>query len=187
MHALIITAQPNSNGFTHKIAKQYAGTLHTKGDTSEIIDLYASEYQLPFLSFENEKEIPENQTRNLLQQKITDAKKIIFVFPMWWSEYPAIVKNFIDNVFTVGFAFRYSKGMPEGLLTDKISEVYMTCDAPRWLYFFFGLPFKKIFSQKILGFCGIKVVQFKLFGNIRKSSEEEKSSILQTITSLALK
>lgn len=186
MNVLIIKAQPSEKGFIHQIAQQYEGTSKTKGDNVEIIDLYAPEYQMPFLQFENQKHIPENETRTLLQQKIKNAHKLVFVFPMWWGEYPAIVKNFIDNVFMAGFAFRFEGRNPIGMLTTKTAEVYMTCDAPRWLYFFIGFPFKKLFTKQILGFCGIQVSRFKLFGNISSSTPEKKSSILQKITSFVL-
>lgn len=187
MNILIFTAQPNTQGFTHQIAKQYEGTVKTKGHTVEIIDLYEDAYQLPFLSFQEDGSLFPNQTRIALQEKIAMADRLVFVFPMWWGEYPAIVKNMIDNVYTAGFAFTFEKnGMPKGLLAEKIAEVYMTCDAPRWTLFLFGFPFKKLFTQKILGFCGIKTTRFHLFGSAKDLTTDKKSKILQKITAIAL-
>ena len=43
---------------------------------------------------------------------ITWADQIIFIYPIWWSGMPAMLKGFIDRVFTAGFAYSYGK---EGL------------------------------------------------------------------------
>lgn len=174
-------------GFTHQIAKQYEGTAKTKGSTVEIIDLYDEAYVLPFLTFQEDRSAYPNENRIKIQEKISMADKIVFVFPMWWSEYPAIVKNMLDNVLMSGFAFEFqTNGIPKGLLSDKTAEVYMTCDAPRWMYFFFGFPFKKLFTQKTLGFCGIKTTRFHLFGSTKNLTADKKSKILQKITAIAL-
>lgn len=187
MNILIITAQPSKSGFIHQIAKQYEGTSKTQGNTVEMLDLYDEEWQMPFLSFESMKDITLTPTVLRIQEKVRSADKIVFAFPMWWSEYPAIVKNWVDNILTAGFAFEYQEnGIPKGLLTGKTAEVYMTCDAPRWMYFFFGFPFKKLFTKKILGFCGICTTRFHLYGSASKLSAEKKAKILQKITSIAL-
>ncbi len=183
---LIFIAQPSSKGLIRQMAKQYEGTVKTKGEDVEIIDLYEEQYQMPFLQFEDQKAIPENAARTLLQSKISESDHLVFFFPMWWGEYPAIMKNFIDNVFMPGYAFKFKDGRPVGLLTKKTAEVYMTCGAPRWYYFIFGFPFKKLFTSNTLKFCGISVRQFRLFGNAEKVSPEKKSEILQKITSYAL-
>ena len=45
--------------------------------------------------------------RSALQEKIILADEVIFVFPIWHVNVPAILKNFFDTVFTSGFAYRY--------------------------------------------------------------------------------
>lgn len=39
------------------------------------------------------------------QQQLLDADMIIVQFPLYWSTYPAVLKYWIDEVFTYGFAF----------------------------------------------------------------------------------
>jgi len=40
---------------------------------------------------------------------ITWADHLIFIFPIWWSGMPAILKGFIDRVFAADFAYSYKK------------------------------------------------------------------------------
>jgi NAD(P)H dehydrogenase (quinone) len=37
-----------------------------------------------------------DETTKKIQAKITWADELIFIFPIWWGDAPAIVKNFID-------------------------------------------------------------------------------------------
>ena len=38
---------------------------------------------------------------------VTWADHLIFIFPIWWSGMPAILKGFIDRVFVADFAYSY--------------------------------------------------------------------------------
>ncbi|MEW6484879.1 MAG: NAD(P)H-dependent oxidoreductase [Pseudomonadota bacterium] len=39
------------------------------------------------------------------QRLLTEHERIIFQFPLYWYSYPAILKQWIDDVFTPGFAY----------------------------------------------------------------------------------
>ncbi len=53
------------------------------------------------------------------QKKLSQATELIFIFPVWWWDLPAILKSFIDKVMLSGFAFLEEKttGDLKGLLT----------------------------------------------------------------------
>ncbi len=186
MKTLIITAQPSSKGFVHTIASQYLGTKNNTETTAEIINLYDEQYQIPFLKFEDAREIENSETVKKLQNKIADADELVFIFPLWWGSMPAILKNFFDNVFSSGFAFTYENGRPTALLTEKTAKIITTYDAPSWAYLFTSFPIKKLLKNNILGFCGIKTTDFLDFGSIGKASESDKKEIIKKITTLAL-
>jgi NAD(P)H dehydrogenase (quinone) len=44
-----------------------------------------------------------------MQEKILWADEIVLVFPIWWGDMPAIMKNWMDCNFMSGFAFKYEK------------------------------------------------------------------------------
>ena len=179
MKKLIITATPNKWSFTHAISNE----IVNKYKDSEIIDLYDKKYRLDFLEFENKREMPKKDTIKLIQKKIKNSDEIIFVFPIWWWNMPAIMKNMFDSVFISGFAFEY---WPEGkkeLLTDKIWSVIATCDAPANIYLensdWTWINLKTYFEKSLFWFCGIKMWKFKLFWEFRTSSEDERKEFLE--------
>lgn len=190
MNILIVTAHPSSQGFTHQIANQYLGTKHTQGSEGEIMNLYDDQWKQGFLQFEEKIDMGEiSIVQKQIQEKITKADEIIFIFPLWWGNMPAILKNFIDVNFTSGFAFKYEEGksMPTKLLTGKQAEIFITCDGPKFYYWFKNYPFTTIWKDFILGFCGIDVQKVTIFDKMGRRSEKEKKKFLEDVTKRALR
>ncbi len=183
MKSLIIVAHPSSKGFSHQIAKKY---LEAKGD-SEIMNLYDQQWEQPFLRFEDSKIMPPDKKRESIQQKISQAKELIFIFPLWWGFMPAILKNFIDQNFTSGFAFEYKNHKPRGLLTGKTARIFITCDAPKWMYGLFLFPFNRILKTMVLGFCGVQVQSIDIFDKKIGRSDNELLSFLKKVETYAKK
>ncbi len=178
MNTLIITAHPSSKGFTHVIANTYRENSELEGRQVELLDLYTTDLKQDFLRFENMKEIRKDKTTESMQQKIEWAEEIVFVFPVWWADAPAILKNWIDCNFTAGFAFKYIDGKPVGLLKGKTARIYATSGAPSFVYTLFPLSYRLLWGMLRLGFCGIKTTSIKIFGNMEKMSIEEKKLAL---------
>jgi len=178
---LIITSAPNKSSFTHTIAEK----LLEKNPNSEVINLYDEKYKLDFLEFENKRQMPEKQKIKLIQEKIKDFNEIVFVFPVWWGWVPAIMKNMFDSVFISGFAFEYWAEWKKELLNDKIGSVIATCDAPANIYLenndWTWVNLKTYFEKSLFWFCWIKMWDFKLFWEFRKSKKEEKKEFLESL------
>jgi NAD(P)H dehydrogenase (quinone) len=186
MKILIITAHPSPNGFTHKIAESFKKGSLEAGHYVDIIDLYREEYRQEYLKFTEVKSPDFDPKREVMQKKIKEADQLVFIHPMWWITMPAIMKNFIDSNFSVGFAYRYVKapiikGRPIGLLKGKTARVFMTCDGPGWAYRLLLSPHKLIWKYFILRFCGIKTKSFVLFDRMRWRSEEEREKWLEKV------
>ena len=165
MKSLIITAHPSSQGKTHQIAESYKKSAERRGFETEILDLYKTEHQLPFYSFEDLRKTPPHPNVAPLQEKITLADEIVFIHPIWWGNMPAISKNFIDHVFASHFAFKYDEsGNAVGLLKGKTARIFLTAGTPRplaWFaYEFFFSPLQFIWKMFILKHCGLKVSSF---------------------------
>jgi len=169
MKTLIIKAHPSTQGFTHTIADAYKEAREGKDGEVFIIDLYTDmEYQQPFLAFENvREEWSGKEVRERIQEKIAWADELIFIYPVWWSGMPAIMKNFIDNNFTKGFAYKTgSNGRPKGALVGKTVRIFSTADGPWILHFLNKSLLKPVFAKSIFGFCGMKLTSFDIFSNM---------------------
>lgn len=175
-------AHPSSKGFSRNIAERYANAFSGE---SEILDLYDPEWQQPFLTFEDMSKYPADDVREKIQEKIQLASEIVFIFPLWWGYMPAILKNFIDQNFTAGFAFQYKNGRPVGLLSEKTARIFITCDGPKWIYRLLLSPFFTLLKIITLRFCGIRTTSARLYDQKRKRNPEELEKWLRDAERLA--
>jgi len=181
MKKLIIYSAPNQSSFTHKIVAK----LKEKYPNSELIDLYSNEYKLDFLKFEDKRNMPTNPIVEKIQKKIKESDEMIFVFPVWWWNCPAIMKNMIDSVFISWFAFEYTAEWKKELLSDKFASVIATCDAPWNIYLqdsaWTWINLKDYFEKAIFGFSGIKLKDFKLIDKLRERRKTQEKEILENL------
>ncbi|MEI6673515.1 MAG: NAD(P)H-dependent oxidoreductase [bacterium] len=91
------------------MADTLANLSTDKGDKIEIINLYTTPLRQDFLTYEDKKEQPKDPITTKIQEKILWADELVFIFPIWRGDAPAIMKNFLDCNFSAGFAFKYVK------------------------------------------------------------------------------
>lgn len=175
MKTLIITAHPSQAGHSHIIAHTYKTEREKLGHIAEILDLYAPENFLPFLSFENMRtDWPKSNLIDSMKEKVQRADEIVFVHPIWWGFIPAVMKNFIDIIIQAGFAYHFSKeGKVIPHFTDKTTKIFATSGGPTWFYLTPFSPFKNMWKKFILGFIGMKVKEIKICGNMAMPNAEK--------------
>ena len=180
---LIIYAHPNKLGFSGYFLKSIQEKLEKEKIKYEILDLYAMSYD-PVLKKEehyttgNHKISDQNKE---IQEKIKEAKQLIFIYPIWWQNIPAILKGFLDRIFTPRFAFRYVNNFPKGLLKNKKAVIFTHTAGPRiFTKLIAGDRGLKVLGKDTLSFCGIKTKGFILSG-ARKLDEDKKNKINKII------
>jgi NAD(P)H dehydrogenase (quinone) len=192
MNILIILAHPGKDNFTHKIGQKFSEGVRKNNHNVEIFDLYDTDLHQGFLQMEDIEGslTPEKQLiRDTIQSKIEKADEIVFVHPLWWGGVPAILKNFIDNNFFSGFAYKNKHRWwptwlfpwPERLLKGKSARVYITCDIPLWMFWVTGLF---VFSQwyfPVLLYCGLGLKSFHLFTSMRWRKDKIKEKWLTKV------
>jgi hypothetical protein len=78
----------------------------------------------------------------------------------------------------------YKDGKPVPLLTAKRAKVFITSDAPAFLYWILFKPYAVTWTFIIFRFVGIKTDCVKLYGNKRKRSEEGNLAFLDKVKEL---
>lgn len=108
---LIIYCHPSKNSHCAKILATLRSTLQEREVEHEVLDLYDMHFDAYFKDIEYQRMIHRERVTELdvkiIQDKISAAKTLIFIYPTWWYNMPARLKGFIDRVFASGFAYRF--------------------------------------------------------------------------------
>ncbi len=168
---LIIIAHPKEDSLSFSIAKRYKELAEAKGHKVEMLDLYRDENQQPFFTYEHAGEPRNTKEMQYYHTKITNADEMVFVFPYWWGSMPAILKNFFDWNFSMGFVAEYVNLRPKGMLNDITVKIFTTTGAPYFIYMLSGAHrrLKNMFKEQIVEFCGMKLTECTIFGGVDRS------------------
>lgn len=122
------------------------------------------------------------------QGHIKWADHIVWVFPVWWNVYPAIMKGFIDRIFVPGFAFKFIKGKKlwERYLTGKSCRLIITMDNSVFLYFILMSPGTKSLWA-LAKMSGLRPVRKIHFGKIRTKSKKKLEKYLNRVKKLGIR
>jgi putative NADPH-quinone reductase len=191
MKILIITAHPSSLSHTKRIAETYANAKREKNDDVQTVDLYAPENQLPLLSFENIRERPIDKVQKKFQEQLVWADEIVVIHPIWWGTPPAIMKNWAEQAFWPGVAYKYTpEGKVNKLLAGRTAKVFVTSGGIGWIYRWFFMSLSPFWKLSIFGFTGVDVVEIQSCGYLDKYRGEKAEKIftkfLTKITASAL-
>ena len=102
------------------------------------------------------------------QDDIRWAEHIVFFFPLWLGDMPALLKGFLEQVARPGFAIiRKKGGNPWGNkgLTGRSARLVVTMGMPALVYrWYFRAHSIKSLERNVLGFVGIAPVHETLIG-----------------------
>lgn len=187
MKSLVIYAHPNPESFNHAILKTVTTELTAKNYEFKVRDLYALNFD-PVLKpqdFEAQmtgKCLPDVEAEKEL---ITWADILIFVYPIWWTGLPAILKGYFDRILHHGFAYKADEFGIAGLLHEKKALLFTTCGTPENVYqanntikAFISTQDKGIFQ-----FCGIEVLMHKFFGGVPLVDDFTRKNMLHEVQS----
>ncbi|PIB35334.1 NAD(P)H dehydrogenase [Reichenbachiella sp. 5M10] len=181
---LIVNGHPDKESFNYALAEAYQkGAAHATLDQLNLIDLVFD----PNLNYGYRKRTDLEPDLKKAWQKIKDADHLVWVFPMWWYSYPALMKGFIDRTFLPGHAFEFEEGkvLPKKILKGKSARIIVTADTPRWYdYLWMRSPALNQFKKGTLQFCGIDPVRVTYIAPIKHSSAAFRDKWLQRIERL---
>lgn len=191
MKHLIIYAHQNPQSLNSYLKQTLAEHLRDTGHEVVIRDLCEINFN-PILSLEDMQGQRLGKVSHDVRQEqefISWAEHITFIYPIWWTGMPAVMKGFIDRVFSYGFAYRYDEGVQKGLLKGKLTTVINTHGKSKAEYEEIGMDKAlSLTSDKgIFTYCGFEINQHFFFDKADKANleviEDWKQQILKTFKS----
>jgi len=167
MKVLVVYSHPDPASFCHAILETVTEALKSKNHDTTIRDLYALKFD-PILKPADFDGIASGnlpQDIKTEQDHIVRADLIIAIHPVWWTGLPAMIKGYIDRVFSYGFAYRVNDQGIVKLLGGKKVIIINTQGSPKEPYDASGMfeAMKKTSDLGIYQFCGIEVLDHIFF------------------------
>lgn len=153
----IIYAHPYVKSFNHAVLETLINELDSKSKKYNLIDLYADGFN-PVVDADSLRLYSRGETNDPLVTKYLDilikSDELFIISPVWWAEFPAIVKGFFDKVMLVGHAYKYSD--TGNLIPDKINinrtVIFTTTQSPTE---YFAPYFLNYFKPMVLDAVGM--------------------------------
>lgn len=185
MKHCIIYSHPNQFSFNHAIKEKVISLINSRGDQYQLIDLYAQKFQ-PVLSVDDFIALQNNTVEDDIkknQSMITEANNLIFIYPVWWYGQPAILKGWIDRVFSSGFAYQDDENGFLPLLTGKTATVIVTLGSQQEILLQYGMDdFMKNMIVGTLNLVGITDVNCQQLYAVPSITAAERQTMLDSIT-----
>jgi NAD(P)H dehydrogenase (quinone) len=186
---LIINGHPDKKSFCFALAESYKKGADINGAECKLVHLIDLEFNRILTYGYRVVSEPEADLKQM-QQDILHADHLVFVYPNWWSTYPALLKGFIDRAFLPNFAFKYHQKGPfwDKLLKGKTARIIVTMDTPGWYYWLINRrPGHNSMKIGILKFSGIKPVKITSFAPVKSSTENKRKRWLKVVEELGEK
>lgn len=188
MNHLIIFSHPNPSSFNGSIADAVEAVSSAMGHDTLRRDLYGMGFN-PVLG-RVELDAPAHMRAQDVRQEqefVSWADILTFVYPVWWTGMPAMLKGYFDRVFSQDFAYALHDTMMTGLLTRKKALVFSTTGLPSTLCTSRGMHEAMALTTDtgMFELCGIEVLNHAFFGSVASVSEEVRKSYLSEVVAIA--
>ena len=129
MNVFIVYAHPAANSLNSALKDYAVQRLQAAGHAVQVSDLYAMQWKPTLEAGEVAGDLVLAE-----QEKLLWADVVLFQFPLWWFSMPAIMKGWVERVYTYGFAYgvgehselRWGDRYGEGTLAGKRAMLMVT-------------------------------------------------------------
>lgn len=183
MKVLVMLVHPRRDSFCGQLTDSLVEGLQEAGHEVRIGDLYREGFQPAFTEddyaqFDN-RPMPEDVLRE--QARVEWAEGLVFVMPIWWYQFPAMFKGWIDRVFSEHWAYEYSTAFDRSkslLGWRKTLIVASAGGSPRtFAKYGYDQGMQALWDTGIWGYCGFRDVRTHFFYRIKPQdiSDEERA------------
>ena len=187
---LVVYCHPNPKSFTHAVMTAVSSGLRAGGASVEVVDLYAEGFDPALVVDETRRrreldKVAETERHRAL---LTWCDVLVFVYPMWWGGFPAMLKGFVDRVIVSGVAYTY-EGRPEnavfprGLLRGKTVHLFYTLDAPA-LVGLFDPGFVSVYLA-VFWYSGVRSVRRHFLARLKRTTPARREAWLREVEARA--
>jgi NAD(P)H dehydrogenase (quinone) len=176
-HAIIV-AHPNPRSLSAQIAGAYAAAVAGLKQEALVRDLYQLGFDPRLRTEETSGPNGPTAAEDVVSERalLADTDVFAFIYPLWFNAPPAMLKGYVDRVFSMGFGFAPDfSGGNQALLDGKRLISFTTSGAPdAWVKETGAVATLTAgFDHHVAAVCGLTLVDHVNFGGIVPGITEE--------------
>lgn len=187
MRALIVHAHPDPESFSTHLLRRLEASLGVTGHEHRTIDLYAEHFRAAMSEGEwalHREPLEVKPWTADHHELLQWADSIIWVYPTWWSGPPAILKGWVDRIWTNGVAYHHTDdGLVPGPLTHiRRMFIATTHGSSRLVNLAEGDVGKKMIRRTLRSLCGWRCrTSWLAMYNIDRSTHRDRERFVARV------
>jgi NAD(P)H dehydrogenase (quinone) len=185
----IFVGNPDSSSLSAALAESYAKGAQSAGHEVRLTRIGDLKFD-PILHKGYKVIQPFEPDLVKFQEDVKWCEHFVSIFPIWWSDMPALMKGLVDRVWMPGFAFNFRKGLIPGWyrrLKGRSARVIVTSDThPALLWILFGGNINN-WVRGVLRFSGFAPIRKCWFYGMKNPKPEYIQKLLAKVERLGRK
>ena len=158
MTTLVVHAHPSPDSYSAHLRDRVLAGLREANAEHTVIDLHAEGFDPVMSLHEWSLHRADAAHKDWLGHHaiaLAEASAIVWVYPTWWSGPPAILKGWVDRIWTNGVAYVHTDtGLQPGPLRHvRRMDVVTTHGSSRWVNLIEGEVGRKMIRRGLRGLC----------------------------------
>ena len=182
----IIVGNPLHDSYSEALGKAYHRGAEGGGHQAQLFMLGRMNFDA-ILREGYRREQPLEPDLVAAREAFVGCDHIVFVFPLWCGDMPALMKGFLERVLQPDLLTMQKSGGKARwkVFSNKSARAIMTMGMPGWFYrWYFGAQALKLLRRNILQFVGITPVRSTIYGMIEAVSDDRRKQWLREVEAL---
>ena len=115
MHLLTVFSHPFTDRYPAAVMDAFHEPFSAAGHTIDVLDLHQEDFDPRFTKEDHAHfwggPVPDGIAD--MHRRVEAADRLAFVFPVYWWGMPALMKGWLERVFTGGWAYQYGAGVAD--------------------------------------------------------------------------
>jgi NAD(P)H dehydrogenase (quinone) len=181
---LVVYCHPNPKSYSHAVLDAVLAGL--TGSDVQLLDLHAEGFD-PVLVVNEEhrrRDLDKVEATRAYREQIARCDAMIFVYPVWWGGFPAMLKGYLDRTFISGLTYSFqgrpkTAVFPHGLMRGKEAHFFYTLDSPALVALVDPGWFSNYFT--VFRYCGFSAVRRHYLARLKLTTLAQRERWLVTV------
>ncbi|MFO0550769.1 MAG: NAD(P)H-dependent oxidoreductase [Polyangiaceae bacterium] len=183
---VLIVCHPNPKSYTHAVFEAVKSGLAKTSCDVESVDLYAEGFDPVLVVDETRRrrDLDKVEYTRKHRELLGACDAVVFVYPVWWGGFPAMLKGYIDRVFVSGLTYSFhglpkDAVLPQGLMKGRAAYFFYTLDSPELVALLDPGWLSNVVS--VFRYCGFSVVKRHYLARLKLRSQAERERWLRDV------